>query len=193
MFLAVTLATALPAIQAITQETPENQTSSDLDIKTEWSRYDGTLGRLVSTGVIISQGDFEIQADRAETDSLDFRNSTWLFTGNIRFRAGQATLNCDEAELSFKNKLTGAIIRGNPVSMVNEGKRVVKGSAQTVEYEAESGLIRFIGGAALETSESRVSGESITFDLNAETVTVAPGDGEPVQFLFEFFSSPEDD
>ena len=191
--LAVALVTALPATEGIAQEARENAPSSDLDIKTEWSRYDGELGRLVSTGVNISQGDFEIKADRAETASLDFRNTTWLFSGNIRFRAGQATLNCDEAELRFENTLTRAVIRGNPVSMVNEGKRLVKGRAQAVEYEAESGLIRFMGGATIETSESRVSGESITFDLNAETVTVAPGDGEPVQFQFEFFSSPEDD
>ena len=178
---------------AAAQESPAEAPSTDLDIKTEWSRYDGELGRLVSTGVTIRQGDFEIKADRAETASLDFRNTTWLFAGNIRFRAASATLHCDEAELKFENGLRRAVIRGNPVRMHNEGKQVVTGAAGLVEYEAESGLVRFVGEAALETEESRVSGESITFDLNAETVTVAPGDGEPVQFLFEFFSRPADE
>ena len=193
MALLVSLAVVLAGTQALGQEPTSGEPPTDLDIRTEWSRYDGALGRLVSTGVTIRQGDFEITADRAETASLDFRNTTWLFSGNIRFRAGPATLSCDEAELRFESTLTSAVISGSPVSMLNEGKRVVKGSARRVEYQAESGLIRFMGGAALETSESRVSGESITFDLNAETVTVAPGDGEPVQFLFEFFSSPADD
>ena len=193
MVLLVSLAVVLAATQALGQEPTSGEPPTDLDIRTEWSRYDGALGRLVSTGVTIRQGDFEITADRAETASLDFRNTTWLFSGNIRFRAGPATLSCDEAELTFESTLTSAVISGTPVSMLNEGKRVVKGSARRVEYQAESGLIRFMGGAALETSESRVSGESITFDLNAESVTVAPGDGEPVQFLFEFFSSPADD
>ena len=193
MALLVSLAVVLAATQALGQEPTSGEPPTDLDIRTEWSRYDGALGRLVSTGVTIRQGDFEITADRAETASLDFRNTTWLFSGNIRFRAGPATLSCDEAELRFESTLTSAVISGSPVSMLNEGTRVVKGSARRVEYQAESGLIRFIGGAALETSESRVSGESITFDLNAESVTVAPGDGEPVQFLFEFFSSQADD
>ncbi len=179
-------------MQAGGQEPPSGESSADLDIKTEWSRYDGALGRLVSSGVTIRQGDFEITAERAETASLDFRNATWLFSGNVRFRAGAATLNCDEAELKFENKLASAVISGNPVRMRNEGKRVVTGSARRVEYQAELGLIRFMDGAELETSESRVSGESITFDLNDETVTVAPGDGEPVQFLFEFFSQQAD-
>ncbi len=186
------VAAVLPAMQAGAQEALAGQPSEDLDVQAEWSRYDGALGRLVFTGVIIRQGDFEIKADRAETSSLEFGNSTWLFSGNIGFRAGSATLRCDEAELKFDNKLTSAVIRGNPVTMLNEGKRVVTGSARQVEYQAQSGLVLFTGGAALETSESRVSGESITFDLNAETVTVAPGDGEPVQFLFEFFSQQAD-
>lgn len=190
---ALALAAVLAAIPAGAQEAPSGGASADLDIKTEWSRYDGALGRLVSTGVTIRQGDFEITADRAETASLDFSNTTWLFSGNVRFRAGPAMLSCDEAALKFENRLISAVIRGNPVSMLNEGKRVVKGSARQVDYEARSGLIRFMGGAALETGESRVSGESITFDLNDETVTVAPGDGEPVQFLFEFFSPPTTD
>lgn len=183
------LAAFLAAMQANAQQQPSGEAPTDLDIRTEWSRYDGALGRLVSTGVTIRQGDFEITADRAETASLDFRNTTWLFSGNIRFRAGTATLNCDEAELRFDRGLSGAVISGSPVTMLNEGTRVVKGSARRVEYQAQSGLVRFMGGAALETGESRVSGESITFDLNAETVTVAPGDGEPVQFLFEFFAA----
>ena len=192
-FAAAALAAAFAAVAAGAQEAPAEETSQDLDIKTEWSRYDGALGRLVSTGVTIRQGDFEITADRAETASLDFRNTTWLFSGNIRFRAGPATLNCDEAELRFEKKLISATVSGDPVTMLNEGRRVVKGSARRVEYEAESGLVQFLGGAALETSESRVIGESITFDLKAETVTVAPGDGEPVQFLFEFFAPSADD
>ena len=188
---ALLLAAFLAAIQAGAQEQPSAEASTDLDIRTEWSRYDGALGRLVSTGVTIRQGDFEITADRAETASLDFRNTTWLFSGNIRFRAGTATLNCDEAELKFESGLTSAVISGSPVTMLNEGTRVVRGSARRVEYQAQSGLVRFMGGAALDTGESRVNGESITFDLNAETVTVAPGEGEPVQFLFEFLSPPD--
>ena len=190
---AAALAAILAALPAGAQEAPAAESSQDLDFKTEWSRYDGALGRLVSMGVTIRQGDFEIAADRAETASLDFRNTTWLFSGNIRFRAGPTTLNCDEAELRFENKLISAAIRGDPVTMLNQGSRVVKGSARRVEYEAESGLVRFLGGAVLETRESRVNGESITFDLKAETVTVAPGEGEPVQFLFEFFAPSADD
>jgi len=63
-------------MQAGGQEPPSGESSADLDIKTEWSRYDGALGRLVSSGVTIRQGDFELTAERAETASLDFRNAT---------------------------------------------------------------------------------------------------------------------
>ncbi len=189
----VLAAAVLAAARGGAQEPTSPEPSEDLDIRTEWSRYDGARGRLVSTGVTIRQGDFEIKADRAETASLDFRNTTWQFWGNVRFRAGPATLHCDEAELRFEKRLIHAVVRGNPARMLNEGRQVVKGSAQQMEYDADGEQVRFMGGAAIETPESRVSGDSITFDLKAETVTVAPGDGEPVQFLFESLAPPADE
>ena len=192
-FGAIALVAALMTAPVLSQQ-PSDESTSQLRFETDQSVYDGELGRLVSTGVRIRQGDFEIRADRAEAASLEFTNTTWFFWDNIYFRKGTASLGCDQAELEFVDgRLKAATIRGKPVTMRNEGKSAVDGTADRIEFDTESGLARLLGNAVLETRESRVSGDSITFDLNAETVTVAPGDGEPVQFLFEFFASPADE
>ena len=192
-FGAIALAAALMTAPALSQE-QSRESTSQLRFEAASSHYDGELGRLISTGVRIQQGENEIKADRAEAASLEFTNTSWFFAGNIHFRAGTASLSCDKAELTFVDgRLKAATIDGGPVRMRNEGKSTVQGTADRIEFDAESGLVGLLGNAALENRESRVSGDSITYDLNSETVTVAPGDGEPVQFLYEFFVSPADE
>ena len=138
--------------------------------------YDGATGRLVVISPRISHGDFELRADRGESSSPE---SDWRFTGNVRFRALSARLECDSAELNFVgNRLQRAIILGNPARMKNEGESVVEGSALRIEYEAETALVRLLGGAELDAGEIRLRGESMTYDLRAETFSVARGQGE---------------
>lgn len=157
-------------------------------------RYDAATGRMTLMRVQISEGDYEIIADQADSDSFDLRDATWNFLGNVRFRALTASLTCDSAELRFEdNRLKSATVRGDPVRMRNEGDVVIEGNAATVEYDAESQLVRFLGGAVLETRASRVRGQSITYDLRNQTVTVHPPEGEPVLFTFDFFTSDEDE
>ncbi|MDE0244364.1 MAG: hypothetical protein OXJ63_09825 [Gammaproteobacteria bacterium] len=167
---------------------------SKLQIDAGAGRYDAATGRMTLTRVRISEAGYEIVADQADSDSFDLNDATWNFLGNVHFRALTASLTCDSAELRFEDdRLKSASIRGAPVRMRNEGDVVIEGNAATVEYDAESQLVRFMGGAVLETRASRVSGQSITYDLRNETVTVNPPEGEPVMFTFDFFTSQQDE
>lgn len=185
-------AVLLPA--AAYSQDGSGEPESKLQIDAGAGRYDAATGRMTLTRVQISEGDYEIIADQADSDSFDLKNATWNFLGNVRFRALTASLTCDSAELRFEDdRLRSATIRGNPVRMRNEGNVVIEGNAATVEYDAESQLVRFLGGAVLETRASRVSGQSITYDLRNESVTVHPPEGEPVLFTFDFFTPDEDE
>lgn len=185
-------AVLLPA--AAYSQDDSGEAESKLQIDAGAGRYDASTGRMTLMSVRISEGDYEIIADQADSDSFDLKNATWNFLGNVRFRALTASLTCDSAELRFEDdRLRSATIRGNPVRMRNEGDVVIEGNAATVEYDAESRLVRFMGGAVLETRASRVSGQSITYDLRNESVTVHPPEGEPVLFTFDFFTSDEDE
>ena len=147
--------------------------------------YDGATGRWVVISPRISHGDFDLRAGRGESSSPE---SDWLFTGNVRFRALSATLECDSAELNFLgNRLQRAIIQGDPVRLKNEGERVIEGSALRIEYEAETALARLLGAAELDAGEIRLRGESMTYDLRAGTFSVDPseGEGEPVELTID--------
>ena len=185
-------AVLLPAV-AHSQD-GSGEPESKLQIDAGAGRYDASTGRMTLTSVRISEAGYEIVADQADSDSFDLNDATWNFLGNVRFRALTASLTCDSAELRFEDdRLKSATIRGEPVRMRNEGDVLIEGNAATVEYDAESQLVRFLGGAVLETSASRVSGQSITYDLRNESVTVHPPEGEPVLFTFDFFTSNEDE
>jgi len=183
----------LPAVAYSQGGAGESETRLQIDAD-DGLHYDAATGRMTLTTVRISEAGYEIIADQADSDSFDLKDATWNFLGNVRFRALTASLTCDSAELRFEdNRLKSATVRGDPVRMRNEGDIVIEGNAATVEYDAESQLVRFIGGAVLETRASRVSGQSITYDLRNETVTVNPQEGEPVLFTFDFFASDEDE
>ena len=189
----VLLAAFLLPVGAYSQD-GSGEPESKLQIDAGAGRYDAATGRMTLTRVRISEAGYEIVADQADSDSFDLSDATWNFLGNVRFRALTASLTCDSAELRFEDeRLKSASIRGAPVRMRNEGDVVIEGNAATVEYDAESQLVRFMGGAVLETRASRVSGQSITYDLRNETVTVNPPEGEPVVFTFDFFTSEQDD
>ncbi len=185
-------AVLLPA--AAHSQDASGEPESKLQIDAGAGRYDAATGRMTLTRVQIKEGGYEIVADQADSDSFDLSDATWNFLGNVRFRALTASLTCDSAELRFEDdRLKSATIRGDPVRMRNEGDVLIQGNAATVEYDAESQLVRFVGAATLETSASRVSGRSITYDLRNESVTVHPPEGEPVLFTFDFFTSDEDE
>lgn len=189
----IALAAFLLTAAAYSQE-GTGEPESKLQIDAGAGRYDAATGRMTLTQVEIREGAYEIIADQADSDSFDLSDATWNFLGNVRFRALTASLTCDSAELKFEDdRLRSATIRGNPVRMRNDGDVVIEGNAATVEYDAESQLIRFVGAATLETRASRVSGQSITYDLRNESVTVNPPEGEPVLFTFDFFTSDEDE
>ncbi|MCY3940918.1 MAG: hypothetical protein OXG29_07545 [Gammaproteobacteria bacterium] len=190
---AIVLAAFLLPAAAYSQE-GSAEPESKLQIDAGAGRYDAATGRMTLTSVRISEAGYEIIADQADSDSFDLTDATWNFLGNVSFRALTASLTCDSAELRFEDdRLKGATVRGDPVRMRNEGDVVIEGNAAAVEYDAESQLVRFMGGAVLETRASRVAGQSISYDLRNETVTVNPPEGEPVLFTFDFFTSDEDE
>ena len=189
----IALAAVLLSAAAHAQD-DSGEPESKLQIDAGAGRYDAATGRMTLTRVQIKEGGYEISADQADSDSFDLKDATWNFQGNVRFRALTASLTCDSAELRFEDdRLRSAVVRGNPVRMRNDGDMVIEGNAASVEYDAESQLVSFMGGAVLQTRASRVSGQSITYDLRNESVTVNPPEGEPVLFTFDFFTSDEDE
>src|SRR5688572_15944159 len=97
------LAAALLGVAAAAQTSRENLPIV-LEARTMEGEYrDNTA---VWRDVVITQGDMRIEANEARVvGELDFDNSKWTISGNVRIKAEGGQLRSERAIVSFKNKL----------------------------------------------------------------------------------------
>src|SRR5689334_16742269 len=89
--------------------------------------------------VVITQCGTRIQADEARfSGGLDFENSHWTITGDVRIKADGGSLRSDKAIVSFRNKLISrATITGAPAEFeqLRDDGTTSRGHANTIDYE----------------------------------------------------------
>ena len=90
--------------------------------------------------VTISQGDLKIRADRASVaGGLDYQNSKWTISGDVRINAQGGSLQSDQAVVTFSdNVITRATITGAPAKFEQQregGAEPARGRANTIDYE----------------------------------------------------------
>jgi lipopolysaccharide transport protein LptA len=123
--------------------------------------------------VRITQGDMSIAADQGQGTQqktrLDFNNSLWLFRGNVRIAMNGGLLTSDDAEISFaKQQLAKAVVNGKPAEFeqkVAKTGKVAEGRADTIDYDAASGMVRLLKNAWLSDGQTDMRGELLKYDL----------------------------
>ena len=146
--------------------------------------FDGTANNVVFHKIRISQGAMSISADQGQSQGansatrLDFDNSLWTFRGNVRIIVEQGQLAADDAEINFANQLLAkAVVNGKPAvfdGRVEKTGKSVHGRADTIAYDATKGVVRFSKEAWLSYGDSEFRGESLKYDVVAQSV-VAEG------------------
>ncbi len=69
----------------------------------------------------MTQGAFGIEAEQADSADLEFRDSTWVFSGNVRITAPDGSIRASRATLDFAGgRIAGAVIEGNPARFVRQ-------------------------------------------------------------------------
>jgi lipopolysaccharide transport protein LptA len=100
---------------------------------------------------------------------LDFNNSLWLFRGNVRIAMNGGLLTSDDAEISFaKQQLAKAVVNGKPAEFeqkVAKTGKVAEGRADTIDYDAASGMVRLLKNAWLSDGQTDMRGELLKYDL----------------------------
>lgn len=156
-------------------------TTQPISLDAESSELDRRTNRVSFTGLRITQGSLTILADEAEADRLDFEDTRWQFTGNVRITLDESLLQSSEATLTFvSHRLVHAIARGDPATFEDrrpESAVPMKGRAREVEYDLEAGIIRLHRDARITEGDNEISGANLVYDVAAERVR-AEGDGE---------------
>jgi lipopolysaccharide transport protein LptA len=123
--------------------------------------------------VRITQGDMSIAADQGQGTQqktrLDFDNSLWLFRGNVKIGMNGGTLTSDDAQISFvKQQLAKAVVNGRPAEFeqkVGKTGKVAQGRADTIDYDAASGIVRLTKNAWLSDGQTDMHGELLKYDV----------------------------
>ncbi len=138
------------------------------------AQLDYQRGRVMLRDVLITQGSTTIQADLAEASGLEFDDSSWTFSGNVRLRTLQGNLSADDATVQFlDSRVQAATVHGSPAVFageVGEGRQPAHGRARQIDYDIGSGEVRLSGEAWLSDGRSEINGARIVYDVAARRV-----------------------
>ena len=169
------LIVVLPKAWAILPDSRE-----PISLDADSSEFDRDQGTLFFRNVRIRQGTLSIAANSASADDLDFANSSWEFTGNVRIDGEASRIRSDTAVLNFRDhRLLRASVRGNPATFERdetEESRAISGGAQSIEYDAAGGKLTLTGNARIVDGKNEVLGSTLLYELEAEKLVASSDD-----------------
>lgn len=184
---ALACAAALPVALAA-EPLAQLQSKGPISLNTDSYEVDFRSGKTVMRNVTISQGDVSIQADRAEATGIEFNDSHWEFSGNVRINAEKrGSLKSDRAVVEFSNnRIARATVKGTPAQFEQrrEGSaQTARGRAGEIVYEVGAGTVRFANDAWLTNGQNEISGPLLVYNIRQEKVqaTTSPDGAQRVQ------------
>jgi lipopolysaccharide transport protein LptA len=124
--------------------------------------------------VVITQCGTRIQAGEARiTGGLNFENSQWTISGDVRITAEGGSLHSDKAVVSFRNKvISAATITGAPAQFeqLRDDGTTARGHANSIDYETTSGTVSFNTNAKLTYGRNEISGQQLVYNIRTQSV-----------------------
>ncbi len=159
--------------------------SQPIQLEARSSDFDYKNNTLLFHGVRIAQGGLAIEADEATATGLDFKDSHWLFKGNVRITGPDGSLASDEARIAFAaNLIANAEVRGSPARFEQKrDKGVARGRALRIEYQPAAGTVRLIGDAWLSDGNNEITGQTLVYNMRDQRVLANPDEqgSQPVR------------
>ncbi|MFK8030243.1 MAG: LptA/OstA family protein [Gammaproteobacteria bacterium] len=162
--------------------------SLPIEMEADSTGADARTGKVTFTNISIKQGALSIVANHAETSTLDFDDSTWVFRGNVKLNAPESALNATRMTLRFANKqIQQAILTGTPLQYTDNqdnGTRVVAEKADLVfssnaiaKVELTGTPIEMSRAATEDSKRTEGRANSITYDAATNNLSLS-GDAE---------------
>lgn len=155
-------------------EKPEREQA--IDFKSDGGyKVDFRTGKTVMHNVSVKQGNTSITAKLAEATGLDFKDSRWVFSGDVHIEAERrGHLHSDRAEVEFRdNRIARATITGSPAEFEQRtagSSRAARGHAGEIVYNVGPGTVRLSKGAWLTYGRYEITGSEFTYNIRLEQV-----------------------
>jgi lipopolysaccharide transport protein LptA len=129
--------------------------------------------------VVITQCGTRIQAAEARfSGGLNFENSHWTISGDVRITADGGSMRSDKAIVAFRNKLISrATITGDPAEFeqLRDDGTTARGHANTIDYETTDGTVSFIKDAWLSPDgRNEISGQQLVYNIRTQSFNAKP-------------------
>ena len=133
--------------------------------------------------VEITQCGMRIKAGEARINGgLNFDNSKWTISGDVRITAEGGSLTSDKAIVTFRNKLiSAATITGSPAQFEQkrEDGTTARGRAHTIDYETSSALVSLNTDAWISYGRNEITGQQLAYNIRTQSVQSQAKPGKP--------------
>lgn len=148
-----------------------------------------------------SASSFALPSDRNQQLSLVADRATYndrtgitTYTGNVVIEQGTMKLQADSivATLNSKKEIQTITAKGQLAKFqqqVDSNKGLARGEAQTIVYNADSGIITLTGKAYLSQNGSSIRGNSLKYSMNKGDVEAQGSSSNRVQIIIPPSSS----
>ena len=152
--------------------------------------YDGKSSMLMFRGLKLSQGNIGVEADHGRASKLDFEDSVWQFSGNVKIDTGQGRIRCETADLRFAgHQLRIATISGTPATFElrrADSDEITYGEAGRLQYDFGAGIVEFSENATITEGGNRISSNYLVYNIAEQRINAESrdGDGEKVKIIY---------
>jgi lipopolysaccharide export system protein LptA len=158
-------------------------TKEPIDLVAASSDFDYKQNRLLFKQVRITQGPMQVEAREASATGLNFENSEWTFTGDVRITVPDGKMSASSAVVTFRDKeIASAVIRGTPAEFeqkLKDSPQVARGRGNTIDYDVKGGTVRLTGAAWLTDGDNVIQGDTLIYDVARQHVMANPGGTVP--------------
>ncbi|MBS0579935.1 MAG: lipopolysaccharide transport periplasmic protein LptA [Proteobacteria bacterium] len=166
-------APATHSVELLNKDQPVQLDAGHLDV-------DYKTKQMIYHDVVISQGSTRVQSDTAQATGLNFANSKWTFSGNVRINAEpRGNLQSDSAVVEFKdNLITRATVTGKPAQFEQKREgtdQVARGHADKIVYDVTEGTVRLNDDAWLSDGQNEISGPELVYNIRTQRVQANGG------------------
>jgi lipopolysaccharide transport protein LptA len=168
----------------------------DITLDAASSEVDYRANALLFRDIIITQGNVRVVAQRARSTGLDFDDSTWTLSGEVRIDVDGGTLSSDEAAVTFENnRIVRASIRGKPAEFsqqLKDGGRA-RGRAGNILYDMAASTVTLREDAWLsDDGRSEIRGDQLVYNVREQRVQAGKpaGSDERVRIIIRPRATP---
>lgn len=124
--------------------------------------------------IVITQGSMRVAADEAHATGLNFDNSSWVFTGNVRITMDGGKLHSRQANVEFRRqRITRATILGDPAEFEQQRQGSsdrAHGHSDSIVYDLLGGIVTLTGNAWLSEGPNEINGRELVYNVKEQRV-----------------------